>query len=651
MIQAPAGAVTTPAPVATTIEPTAVVTQASLEHQFDNLRASIRTEVDQHFRTEVDRLLQAALGRFRTEVTDLVKSQVDQLVTLRQNESDGSILSRVVNLETVLDNRFDVLSSRIEAVKKVTEGIPPDVQMIEQVQTSTAVEQLRAKNEIIHELRTELSALKQGRQQSTRQVVTTDPLGHTEDSGPVTQGASLDRRTSQPRVKLGPRAEGLTEIIPDDPRFIPVLNYRRYRLVNTDPRQDADITAEVGLHVRRLDHSLKTRKFTGLKPVGVISFLDHFKRECDMNRISEGAALLCLPKFLDGDAFISFDANQSIGFEDVGGFSTYPAAVNYLLRTYASDVNIEAAVDAFESIQQDEKESVQDFARRVRKTARECGGVYTERELITRFQRGIRQEIRPLLTREPHEARIASLHEAAALANKVMKSYAQLATTITTAGRKGELPINLKTASTLPASSNSVSLIDNINVVGHVPALGAPSSVGGENSVLLKQDAAQARATSVQPLLAESVKSSQTSVPPVAPKPSADGDIVASLERVHEWQRQQLERNRQRSGGSNGNGNSKPRLQQKSALELYMTLICYLCFGRGHISTNCPFKGATEDPHTKEQYEQFARAQFKALSDKEQESLAKNGHVPAFIVDEPDEVDADPAEPTGDAEK
>ena len=93
MIQAPAGAVTTPALVATTIEPTAVVTQASLEHQFDHLRASIRAEVDQHFRTEVDRLLQAALGLFRTEVTDLVKSQVDQLVTLRQNESDGSILS------------------------------------------------------------------------------------------------------------------------------------------------------------------------------------------------------------------------------------------------------------------------------------------------------------------------------------------------------------------------------------------------------------------------------------------------------------------------------------------------------------------------------------------------------------------------------
>ena len=55
--------------------------------------------------------------------------------------------------------------------------------------------------------------------------------------------------------------------------------------------------------------------------------------------------------------------------------------------------------------------------------------------------------------------------------------------------------------------------------------------------------------------------------------------------------------------------------------------------------------------HTKEQYEQFARAQFKAISDTEQESLAKNGHVPAFIVDETDEVDADPAERTVDAEK
>ena len=82
----------------------------------------------------------------------------------------------------------------------------------------------------------------------------------------------------------------MLEIVPEDPRYTGVLSYRRYRLVNTDPLVDADVTAQVGLQVWRLEHTFCARKLTGAKLLAVIVFLDHLKRDCDTNSISEGAA-------------------------------------------------------------------------------------------------------------------------------------------------------------------------------------------------------------------------------------------------------------------------------------------------------------------------------------------------------------------------
>ena len=105
----------------------------------------------------------------------------------------------------------------------------------------------------------------------------------------------------------------------------------------------------------------------------------------------------CLSKFLDGDTFITFETNQSTGTENVVGFCSYGVEVNFLLRSYATDTNIEAVILEFESLKQDSTESVKDFARSVRNTVRECGGVFSERELITRFQRGVRPAVRPIV--------------------------------------------------------------------------------------------------------------------------------------------------------------------------------------------------------------------------------------------------------------
>jgi len=370
----------------------------------------------------VDRVINAATTRIRVESTAQLTTQLDAKLQEVRGDFTEYLDSRLQAADQNLSVHLGQLSDRIDAVESAAGRIPPDAPMPEQNLSDSAVAaQLRSKNEIIEQLRSELTTLRNRR--------TTAPAVHTGDGITTVSGAPLqaeesgelehphwdalmDVRTSRAKVPLGPRFPGLQEIVPDDPKFLGVLSYRRYRLLNTDPTQNADVTAAVGLHIRRLEHSFRSRKFTGAEPLAIIGFLDHFRRECDLNSLSEGAAILCLPKFLDGDAYVTYDAHLALGSEEIGGFSSYPAAVNFLLRMYATDANIELAVQAFETLAQEPNEDVQDFARRVRKVARATGGVHTERELITRFQRGLRPELRPLSTREPHERKIHSLHEA-----------------------------------------------------------------------------------------------------------------------------------------------------------------------------------------------------------------------------------------------
>ena len=595
-----------------------------LEARLARERAELLVELDTHMHHEMQRLTTAAAVKVLADTMEATSTMVDaRLNELRRNQ-DEVLENRLQAADTQISARLAELSSKIDGVS--SRQMPTPLASPDATAASFGMaRQLQRKDEIIHSLRTELNAAN-----NQGEATVPPPM----DSGTYVTGrpayadienmddvAQQDARASRPKVRLGPRCPGLREIVPDDPKFTSVLTYRRYRLQNTDPRQDSEVTAVTRLNIRRLEHSFRSRKFTGVKPLAVLSFLEHFKRECDMNAISEGAAMLCLPKFLDGDAFITFDANMSIGYEDVGGFATYPAAINFLLRTFASDANIEAAVQEFEALKQDSAESVHDFSRRVRKTARECGGVYTERELITRFQRGLKPELRPLLTREPHEAKLGSLHEAAGLAEKVSQSYNQFAAAIA-APRRGVLPLALRTASASDATSaNMVDVEDPIALVGHSDA--AASSQGrGNYSALLRQDAAAAAAVT----------------PPHLPQQPVAADILANIQRLHDWGQRDQAKHCPGSGVA-----TRAHVPQRNALEQYMAYICYKCFGRGHTAPKCPVGDKPTDAAGRERYEELVRLQFGALTASEQESLAKDNRLPEFLQ----EVVA-PVEPTDD---
>ena len=116
--------------------------------------------------------------------------------------------------------------------------------------------------------------------------------------------------------------------------------------------------------------------FDGNDPISILSFLTSFKQQMDANRLSEGAALLICPSFLDGDAKESYENNFDLP-PDQGGFTTWPQAVQFLLRTFAKDAYIEEALVSLDELRQDPDEKEVAYAKRLRKQARRCGSVFS----------------------------------------------------------------------------------------------------------------------------------------------------------------------------------------------------------------------------------------------------------------------------------
>lgn len=101
------------------------------------------------------------------------------------------------------------------------------------------------------------------------------------DDNEASDGEDSPMRNS----RKGPRQRCLRELHCADWIHNPVISYRFYRIRMTDQVIDDQITAASGLKQRRIDHSLKDRKFSGIEPLKMLSLFSIFKTQCDANRI------------------------------------------------------------------------------------------------------------------------------------------------------------------------------------------------------------------------------------------------------------------------------------------------------------------------------------------------------------------------------
>ena len=182
-----------------------------------------------------------------------------------------------------------------------------------------------------------------------------DPLA---DSGTTFSNDELLARTHN----------GLLPTICHDPRFRRILDYRYYRLHKMYPGYDADVASRVAKWTRQLEDFLKLR-FDGSDPLAVLQFLHSFVEAANTNGIKEGAAVYVLRSFLDSPAREEFTAARATAF---------PAAVDWLLMTFAPVSALAAEYKAISSLVQGQRESPRDFGLRLRQRASRLGPLMDE---------------------------------------------------------------------------------------------------------------------------------------------------------------------------------------------------------------------------------------------------------------------------------
>ena len=195
----------------------------------------------------------------------------------------------------------------------------------------------------------------------------------------------------------GPKILGLDSLVPSDSRFDRLMSVRYYRLADTTETRTQDLTTRLHRVLKNLELTMKEHKFSGEDPILVFDFLGRTVEEADTLAMNEGQLVICLPHLLTKTAAERY---RSIAPRARGGQMTrWPEAVQYLLRTYGTDREIQQAVEYLEGLHQATNEKEDAFAARVSSAAYRCGNIQSENERIGVFVNGLHAAIRTIVSR------------------------------------------------------------------------------------------------------------------------------------------------------------------------------------------------------------------------------------------------------------
>jgi hypothetical protein len=141
------------------------------------------------------------------------------------------------------------------------------------------------------------------------------------------------------------------------------VSNRAYRLKETEAVKDENDTGKVNGILKRVKHHF-SYSFGGEIPLKVLDFLSTFKEVMDLNHVSEGVPAIILPYLLSGEAedgVIAMWKGTSLKVPK------YPAAVAWLLASYATDAAIDSAADRFLTAKHQAEEGEDAYATRLRR--------------------------------------------------------------------------------------------------------------------------------------------------------------------------------------------------------------------------------------------------------------------------------------------
>ena len=148
--------------------------------------------------------------------------------------------------------------------------------------------------------------------------------------------------------------------------------------------------------------------FSGEDGVLVLDFLAKLVQEFDTQEMNEGQAIRLLPEFLSGIALRQYTSVSQTAGAHHGKVSVWPEAVQWLLRSFATDEAIRQAVLALREVQQRPSEDEMEFYIRLKDASNRCGNVYSMEEQMTMFIEGLDASIKPMVSQYRQDNRDVS---------------------------------------------------------------------------------------------------------------------------------------------------------------------------------------------------------------------------------------------------
>ncbi|CAN8070507.1 unnamed protein product [Agarophyton chilense] len=192
---------------------------------------------------------------------------------------------------------------------------------------------------------------------------------------------------------------GLKVLTCTNPLYRKVLNYRYYRLKVKSKKRSGCETAKIKDHIKRLKIGLNDLTFDGKTPILVIEFLNRFVAEADTLEMSEPQAFLSLPHFLKGFALEQYRSVCGSLTADEGGVTSWPEAVQYLLRSYSTSNAIRQAILDLRDVTQKPEKGEAKYNSRLNKASVRCGNVHSTEDKTTLYIDGLDQSIKSLVAR------------------------------------------------------------------------------------------------------------------------------------------------------------------------------------------------------------------------------------------------------------
>jgi hypothetical protein len=170
-------------------------------------------------------------------------------------------------------------------------------------------------------------------------------------------------------------------------RYEQVLSISTYRLRDRTETLRPDQVSNLTTAANQIRPRLEGSFFSADPPLTVLPFLHQLVRVADQSHMSEATLLWVLEDFLLSPVKEAFRSQN---------LNTWPAAVHWLLVTYAPEQSLDAAMRRLQTQGQSPIETVRQFGLRLQLESASFGSLLSSAEVKSLFGQGIKDPVRSL---------------------------------------------------------------------------------------------------------------------------------------------------------------------------------------------------------------------------------------------------------------